>query len=873
MAAAPGEAGAAAQSVPPYGEVGRIPKEEGPDTKAHFNESSTVAGSLTEEASLTPGKFVYPIGMAVDTADSSSPEQYAIYVLDLLNPQISNAAEIHENQFVNLKLQYRLQKLSVSGSVLASRVFTLDSSASDPGLHAVSLAVDGAAHRVYVLIADAPPTTENSGFGSYAADRIDAWTTGTGSRSGEAALTPATGLPEDGLSEDPLEKEVGEGAGHPKAGELAGPDAAHHLQSGAESLAGDVEPESIVVDGTGAGADLALAGNEYISSPISIAPVIEALVTLGPEAGALDSAKPVWREAVATEGEPALQIGQKSAALYAASANPDGSLNVSLGPDKLSRSALNAAGGESNMAHVSSGLTETTPILPTANMEEDSSVDYDGAATDGFFQDLPGGEYTDIGFSGATTDLGTLAPTVVQLSGGGAEHFPEGLYAGLVAEKSGNDSQRLSGERHPWGLALGEVMEPGEVREITDPANLGIRIFDSSGDPLGMIGNPTAGGACNLQGGYFERFTSINGSFAALAPGREGVVFALIQPDLEKVEGPPLADPADPLSAGKADQVIEFKPNDKTPGQECPQPAGDFSITNESVTKPETSKGAGSLTVPAGSKLMFDASEVELHGGAPWAYEWNLENGAQGGISSFPWTLNNQFTLTPGQGEGWMWPSPIVEHSYSTPGEYTAKLTLVNDFGTFTTQRTVIVEPTEAPVAKFTVSQSAQVGKPVTLDASGSTVPAHDSIVNYHWEFEGEGGENKKEGEPTTQHLFATAGSHKITLKITDSFHKKVEVSETIDVVEEEKTSGPPPTSTQTTPTQTVSTPTVTTPTTPIHVVTPPPPKPKELTDKQKLTKALKVCHKLKAGKRRASCEKQAKKKYESKPKAVKKKK
>jgi PKD repeat protein len=866
-------------SVPPYGELSRFPKEAGPDTKALFNESSTVAGSLTTETSLTSGKFVYPVGMGVDTDDPSTPEKYAIYVLDLVNPQMWDSREIYKNAFANLELQYRLQKLNVSGAVLATRIFTLESTASDPGLHAVSLAVDGPAHRVYVLTADAPPTAENSGPGSYAADRIDAWTTGTGSAAGEAPLSPAADMPEDELQPDPLEKEAGEGPGHPKAGELAGPDAAHRLQTGAASLAGDVEPESLAVDGTGEGADLALAGNEYTTSPESIAPVIEALVTLGDEAGALDGKKPVWHEAAKTEDKAAVRVGQSSQALYSASANPDGSLNVSLGPAVSSPAALNPAESEPNMARVGEDLKETTPLLPSENVGEGSAVNYDSAATDGFAQDLPGDKYSDFGQSGATPFVGSLAPTVVQLAGGGSSQFPDGLYAGLVAQRAEQDSQHADGELYSWRTALTEKEEEDEetVRKIIEPASLGIRIFDSNGDSLGMIGNVTPGGPCNLQGGFNERVTSQRGSFAALASGREGVVFALVQPDLEKVRGSLSITPATPLDAGEADQVVEFEPNDKTTGQECPQPAGDFSITNESVTKPAASKGSGPLTVPAGSKLKFDAGEVELRGGSPWAYEWDLENGEQAGISSFPWTLNNEFTLTPGQGEGWIWPSPMVEHTYSTPGEYTAKLTLVNDFGTFTAQRTVIVEPTEEPVAKFTVSQPQEVGKPVTLDASASTVPAHDSIVNYHWEFEGEGGESKKEGEPTTQHLFATAGSHKITLKINDSFHKKAEVSETIEVVEEEKTSGG---GTSTTPTAT--TPTTTTPATvipPASTITLPlktslpPAKSQVLTDKQKLTNALKACHKLKGAKRRASCEKQAKKKYDSKPKASKKKK
>ncbi|HTA15850.1 MAG TPA: PKD domain-containing protein [Solirubrobacteraceae bacterium] len=748
---------------------------------------------MTTEGSLAAEKFVYPIGMAVDTEDASAPEDYAIYVLDLINPQAINTPEIFENHFVKLKLQYRLRKFDTSGHVLASRTFTLESSNSHPGLHAESLAVDSAVHRVYVLIEDAPPTAENEVQGSYAADRIDAWTTGTGSRSGESALTPASGLDEDKLNPDPLNKEVGEGAGHPKAGELAGPDAAHDLQTGAANLAGDIEGESLAIDGTGESSDLALAGNEYVSSAGTISPTIEGIVTHGAETGALDKNLVVWHDAAKTEDTAATAIGQKSGTLYAASANPDGSLNVSLGPVTTRSSALAPAEFEPNMALVSGDLTETTPLLPSENVVEDNSVNFDRSAADGFFQDLPKAKYQRLGESGATPSLGTLAPTVVQLSGGGSGAFPDGLYAGLIANPAEKDLQRPDEGLFSWRAAIGEESEVGgeTVRTVVSPASLGIRIFDAAGDSLGMIGNATLGGPCNLQGGFDERFDEERGSFAALVPGREGVLFALTQPDLEKAHGGVFSvTPADPVDAGSADQVVEFKPNDLTDGQECPQPSGDFSITNESAAKPEPSKGSAPLTVPAGSKLKFDASELDLRGGAPWAYDWSLEGEAAAGMVDLPWTLLNEFTATPGQGFGWMWPSTSAERTYSTPGVYQVSLNVINDFGTYETQRTLTVEPTESPVAKFTVSADPKVGQPVTLDASASTVPAHDSITNYAWEYDGGEGENK--ASATTQHKFLTAGNHEITLKITDAFHKKVEVSQTINVAEAEKSAGPP---------------------------------------------------------------------------------
>jgi len=874
-ACTPGAVAAPLQSVSPYGEAVRIPSEPGPDTKAKFGPL------LTETNTLAPGRFVYPVAMAIDTNDESAPEKYAVYVLDLVNPQ---ALSHYGEAPTTTVLQYRLQKLENIGggsNVVASRMFTLVSTATDPSLHATALAVDGAAHRVYVLFSDAPSVPENGKERetNFAADRIDAWTTGTGSRAGEAPLTPATELSEDKLVRDPSDG----------AGELVGPDASHHLQTtGASSLDGEIEGESLVVDGTGDNTRLALAGNEYGSAVVVTPTIVAFAVGLkGEEAGA-EVAR--WggagklSDVAATENPTAksFESSQKSEVVYNASGDADGSITVSLGPDALSVGTLLQADHEPNVANISADLATTTAVLPWENALGDigkknkKTDNLDRAATDGFAQDLPfkNGELGPL--EAATATLTPLGPSVVALAGSEPQ-FPNGVYAGLVANRGGGhapDPQQGSrGVPYSWRTEWTSVNSK-EEEVVEAPASLGIRVFDAEGQSLEMIGDTTAGGLCNMQGGPRAGYSGGEGvSFAALAAGREGVVFALVQPDLATSAKNSLEiDPAAPLGVGQGDQVIEFKPDDTTAGQECPQPSeAGFAITNES-THSAPSTGSEPVTALAGAKLEFDASQVNLHGGAPWVYEWDLENGDAEGLINHPWTLLDEFSEPPGAGS-WSWPSPVIEHEYKTPGTYTVKLNLVNDFGVVAAERTVIVEPTEPAVARFTVSQPVTAAQPATLDASASTVPAHDSIEDYHWEFDGQQGEDKH--VPSTDHTFTTPGSHKITLKITDAFHKKAETSKTVSVGEEAKGPAPPgpapgggvpPAGNQgSPPVSQGSSPGSQGP--PLGDGAAPSAKARSLTTAQRLANAMKACKRIKPKKRRVACERQAKNRFGAKAK------
>jgi plastocyanin len=74
----------------------------------------------------------------------------------------------------------------------------------------------------------------------------------------------------------------------------------------------------------------------------------------------------------------------------------------------------------------------------------------------------------------------------------------------------------------------------------------------------------------------------------------------------------------------------------------------------------------------------------------------------------------------------------------------------------------------EPPVAMFTFSPSnPTTGQSVTFDASSSTAPSGDTITKYHWNF-GDG-TAADTATATTTHTYASAGTFRAVLTVTDS--------------------------------------------------------------------------------------------------------
>lgn len=126
-----------------------------------------------------PGEFVYPVGFAVDSHDSSTSDGNAVYVLD---ETVANPTN---------ELVYRLQKLSSTGTVLGSVTLPAQTFAGPGEAHPLaSLAVDSKKHRVYALV-------ESIVGGEPVASELVAWST---LPNASKELVRASGYPEDPIT-------------------------------------------------------------------------------------------------------------------------------------------------------------------------------------------------------------------------------------------------------------------------------------------------------------------------------------------------------------------------------------------------------------------------------------------------------------------------------------------------------------------------------------------------------------------------------------------------------------------------------------------------------------------------------------------------
>jgi PKD repeat protein len=149
----------------------------------------------------------------------------------------------------------------------------------------------------------------------------------------------------------------------------------------------------------------------------------------------------------------------------------------------------------------------------------------------------------------------------------------------------------------------------------------------------------------------------------------------------------------------------------------------------------------------AGVALHFDASASQVGSGAS-------------SITSYAWDFGDGSTGT----------GKAPTHTFSAAATFNVRLTVTNDRGlsaSASQQITVGTPPVTAgalPTAVFTVSPAAPgVGETVFLNASTSTPGAGHTIASYTWTF----GDGSTGTGVTTTHVYTTAGSYSVQLKVT----------------------------------------------------------------------------------------------------------
>ncbi|HLB22210.1 MAG TPA: PKD domain-containing protein, partial [Solirubrobacteraceae bacterium] len=148
-----------------------------------------------------------------------------------------------------------------------------------------------------------------------------------------------------------------------------------------------------------------------------------------------------------------------------------------------------------------------------------------------------------------------------------------------------------------------------------------------------------------------------------------------------------------------------------------------------------------------GEEVEFDASGSTAPGGVA-RYSWQFDDGP--GISE----------------ESEETSSPTISHEFPEAGAYRVALTVFASDGTsIGTARTIGVNDA-SPVAAFSLTTATPtVGVPVFFNGSGSHDP-DGLIAKYSWDF-GDGSATASGSAPS--HTYAAAGSHEVTLTVTDA--------------------------------------------------------------------------------------------------------
>jgi PKD repeat protein len=766
-------------------------------------------GATPGETEPAAGKFVDPAGFAVDTDDEGKGTT-AIYVLD----SVSGWAEELGTQ----GSEWRLQKLSATGTVLGSTEFYLPKDETPGGTEAaydvfagtVGLAVDDHTGRIYTVIYDSVGEEEEST--RQAAEIVDWSTTPNGS---DQLIAPSGSSTTDSPS-TPIKPVAG--YGHP--GVLS-------TSSQLDSL-GLYEPQGLTLDVTGGKDYLAVQADAKTRIGSRGTPQGPVLVEqISTESGGETAS---WSSASLTSPSVVTNASSEDATATAAgiSTNPDGSLTVLLATTEgVSHRYLDDIDLPASLSDPT--VLASKAIQPSAVYN--GGVRYPSAA----LPDNP----TPLGVSQPEGGLGRVGDSSDQ-----AVELSNGLYA----------SDFIDGGEY-WAEVLNEgirLVQPEADGLLSNPLAPVTSIFDT----LGNATPGTLGGACYIGVGnkaYVEQINDVT-----LAAGADGTIWALTE-GTEAVEAVSKAEEGKFLTGR---EVIEFAPG---ASKTCAQPAGTFSLAKEGETPVPA---ASSLTIGVGSTVDFDASAIEYpanDGGKQanvYAYEWDLTGASSGGPGNDGYTIVND-TLG-GDDESTHVEPTTASHTYRTPGEYTVGLKLLGDLGEYDETRTVIVQTSEPPTGLLTVPAEAQAGQNVSFSAVGSAPANGQKIANYHWSF----GDGLSDDTPTESdtHEYSSPGIYTVTLTVRDKDNR-----ESVPVTQKITITSPPP-SNENTGGGSTGGGTITTSVVPVSpVMTTPPAKtssaPKSLTTAQKLAAALKTCKKDKSKSKRATCEKQAKKKYAAKPK------
>jgi hypothetical protein len=448
-----------------------------------------------------------------------------------------------------------------------------------------------------------------------------------------------------------------------------------------------------------------------------------------------------------------------------------------------------------------------------------------------------------------------LLPAVVKLETASPSHSLANPSISLVHKQEAGESPPLTGGNSgasDTNKSVGEqlaispdgtvIYAPAMSKKETleqSPGNYEVRgISTATGQQQIVFGGGPNGtdGTCNIESEDY-----------AIAAGSGGVVYVLDEAWALGEE--------EPYPYGF--HLIEFGPN----GSGCPAPATSFTVGGAG--------GGSAVEVQKGAKIKLEASSAELRGAEPTELTWEI-TGPSGPESA------TKAEKTAGL---------ILEHSFLQPGSYMVTLNMAvtkSGYGPpppVTREVKVIAPP---PTASFEVFPSGSLGEPLrvgqtikpeeavtfngaeSVDPTGSlTGTKTHTLKSYTWAF-GDG-MTEQTSTPEYTRTFANHSSQArvetVTLTVTneEGVESAPSIAElTIQGVNSEPVKEPAKEATKEPAKEPVPSKTST---------LTPPVQSKPLTNAQRLAAALRGCRKLKTKRKRATCEKAAKRRYAPKPK------
>ncbi len=423
----------------------------------------------------------------------------------------------------------------------------------------------------------------------------------------------------------------------------------------------------------------------------------------------------------------------------------------------------------SRLEEVNPDLSTLTPLAPdtSASVNKDQAPTLDGRFTSNYNSTESG-------------DLNSINTLSVYTAAGPITQLTNGLYAAKYAHSSGGGAvtSDIQSNLAPWSTGPEEYLSAFWVEGTggaSPVGNVGVRLFEADGQILTTLGGQPEGQACNLDQPQLS-----------VAAGANGSLFVLTQPNAG--------------NGDSDDQVIEFAPG---ASGACPVPGGQVAVNG--------TPDATIAVVHQGVPVTLEAGSIDRAGEAPFEFDWNPTGANTGGPQ------NDGFTLVSAMsGPEYKWPSPTAEYTYETPGLYAASVRLTGDYGTSVFPFEVRVLGSAPPVAVLEPPASITAGQSVSFGGSASTPTPGSAIQDYHWEY-GDGSAADDTQVAHDSHTFASPGSYKVKLTITDEVSNEA-------TAEAQVTVSPGSTTTTTTTTTTSAHPPTATTTSTTTTVTPPPP-------------------------------------------------